>query len=203
MSIESQYSIPFYNDSGEAVPPFAIMQPKGLSNSGGRWFISIEKPQSDTFGPTWLVNGPSQVASGKTGSAADPSLAPVWIARDTGTVTFGDGWGVDDGSWKLKIKYPGQFMAYGDSPSTDVRRGLFQCPKFPLLIGNMTSAYTSSAADVELRTDDGSNTGITLQDVPGCEGVFQSGDEFDSGTKVILAWMGHWQIIAFNDCPTA
>lgn len=201
MTIEAQYTIPFYNDSGEAVPPFAIMQPKGLSNSGGRWFISIEKPQSDTFGPTWLVNGPSQVASGKTGSAADPSLAPVWIARASGTIAFGSGWGIEPATWKLKSGYPGSFFAFGDSPSTDVLRGLFVAPRYPLLTGE-TDAQYSSDVDVSLLTAGGADSGITLANVPGDPGCINSGETYAAGAGVTLAWIaGEWRIISIAECP--
>lgn len=108
------YNIPFRNDSGEVVPPFAIMRPTGLSfNQSGNWFVTVTKPD-DTFRRRYYINGPVAVPDGGYGDCSDGTYPT--LASFPGTGTFNShrtNFGVESGSWELKKGGVGRFKYLG------------------------------------------------------------------------------------------
>ena len=95
------------NNSGEEIPAFAVMRVTGVTDE----VLQVAKPNaaSDTKA---AVNGPTPIPIGGHGNATYDS--PFFVLYDTGdgTPTFGDMWGTESGSWKLRAANDG-FCALG------------------------------------------------------------------------------------------
>lgn len=86
----------FRNDSGETVPPFAVMEATDVDVINGRDVIIIDKPSGDASKPH-VFNAARSVASNSFGKWNWGTLK----CAVTGTPTVGDLWGVSSGSWLL------------------------------------------------------------------------------------------------------
>ena len=95
------------NTSGEAIPAFAVMRVTGVTDE----VLQVAKPNaaSDTKA---VVNGPTPIPIAGFGNATYDS--PFFVLYETadGTPTFGDMWGTESGSWKLRAANDG-FCALG------------------------------------------------------------------------------------------
>ena len=87
----------FVNNSGETVPPFALMRVTGLQSQNDRYVVEIARP--DGSESPCLVNGPREVADGARGSYQDASNHFVLLTDETsGSVGPGNDWPAVPGS---------------------------------------------------------------------------------------------------------
>lgn len=98
------FPVPFRNDSGEAIPAYAVMRVTGSATVKGIPTITVAKP-STTFQRIYLVNGPLVVPSS---SSHEPAFG-TWLNEagyvlydDSNTPAYGEGWGPSASSWKIK-----------------------------------------------------------------------------------------------------
>src|SRR5262245_11816078 len=84
-----EYQVVFKNNSGETIPPHAIMQIESASacvvKAGNRRFITVIKPNSTTG--QYIINGPLSVAvpsTDNTGYGRGRILGPM-VIRFTGS----------------------------------------------------------------------------------------------------------------------
>ncbi len=128
---ETQHEqIPFRNDSGEEIPPYAVMRITGADvddpddeQQVDNWFLKVEKPNT-TFYREYLVNGPETVPySG--GGAEDFGVG--YFLRDaryvsyreaSGTPAYGEVWGPKADQWTLE-KYRYGFTIQGHATTID------------------------------------------------------------------------------------
>lgn len=114
------YNIPFKNESGETVPPYAVMRPNDIalpsSEGNGNWFLKMVKPD-DQFRRRYFVNGPLAIPDDGFGMCSDASY-PTLVRRDTFSGTkFVNSWGVTEGQWYLRNGRVGAFTICGDFSS--------------------------------------------------------------------------------------
>lgn len=67
------YGEPVYNDSGEEIPAFAVLQCSGFISFKGKEWFKVKKP--DEHGRIYFINGPFPIAASGdncTGGAANP-----------------------------------------------------------------------------------------------------------------------------------
>lgn len=93
--------VPFFNNSGETIPPGGVMMPLEAIDVGGVPYIEVVKPTS-AISRFWLINGPTPVASLGTslGSFLEDLVGFVAIAQSIHT-TDAYGWGPRPFSWSL------------------------------------------------------------------------------------------------------
>lgn len=103
----------FRNDSGEEVPPLALMRVTGADFHLGQRLITIGKPNT-SFDCTYMVNGfANAVGSGKYGWGHRLSDATrVLYNSSSGTPNVNEEWGPKDGQWSLE-KYRYGFTILG------------------------------------------------------------------------------------------
>lgn len=105
------YDKPFYNNSGEAIPPFAVMQVDNWKDDANdRAYFRVKKP--DGAGRQFIVNGPRQVASGGTGMGTRSPGAHASY-NDAATPAVDQEWGPVSGSWLLSSSGTG-YVITGD-----------------------------------------------------------------------------------------
>jgi hypothetical protein len=93
--VPEEDQIEFYNDSGEDIPPHAVMQ----ITDGEESVVKVDKP-ADRYGRTgpYLINGNEAVLEGKFGIATKNGTALVKIV-DAGTVNFGKRLSAEANQW--------------------------------------------------------------------------------------------------------
>lgn len=116
-TIQSNYNarkaenpIQFRNDSGEAIPPHAIMRITGAEGVpvGKKLIVVVDKP--DSSDAQYLINGPHKVRDGKTGRGRFHS--PMVIAFTGTDPVAGDAVGPSSGSWLISTSGRG-YVALG------------------------------------------------------------------------------------------
>ncbi|WP_145034655.1 hypothetical protein [Caulifigura coniformis] len=112
MSVETS----FYNDSGEIIPAYAVMMITGTHMIGTRYLQKVEKPDVDAPNAGFILNGPTKIPIGKTGTGKIPANSG-WAKYDTGGApAAGDEWGPVTGSWELGEDGTG-FKVVGTGPT--------------------------------------------------------------------------------------
>ncbi len=92
------YDLPFYNDSGETIPAYAVMQvDEWKDDANDRDYFRVIKP--DGTGATFILNGPLEVADNSDGMGTRHDGMPARYA--SGTPTVDQTWGPASSSWDL------------------------------------------------------------------------------------------------------
>lgn len=107
------YNIPFLNDSGETIPPYAVMRPSTITFRRGNWHLTMVKPDT-TFARRYYVNGPFAIPDAGFGRCSDGTYPTLGRFPGTGTfVDFRTNFGVAVDSWNLKKGGVGRFRFCG------------------------------------------------------------------------------------------
>jgi hypothetical protein len=107
------YNIPFLNDSGETIPPYAVMRPSTITFKRGNWHLTMVKPDT-TFARRYYVNGPFAIPDAGFGRCSDGTYPTLARFPGTGTlVDFRTNFGVAVDSWNLKKGGVGRFRWCG------------------------------------------------------------------------------------------
>ena len=107
------YNIPFLNDSGEVIPPYAVMRPSTITFRRGNWHLTMVKPDT-TFARRYYVNGPFAIPDGGFGRCSDGTYPTLARFPGPGTyVDFRTNFGVAVDSWNLKKGGVGRFRWCG------------------------------------------------------------------------------------------
>lgn len=108
----------FRNDSGEEIPAFGCIRITGKAvPEAGRIVRTAAKP--NTYGAQYnhAFNGPLKCPIGNYGMCVmGQEMAAVYDSAD-GTPSFGEKWGPQSGTWKLK-KNTGGFLVIGTTNET-------------------------------------------------------------------------------------
>lgn len=112
----------FRNDySGEA-PAYGVLRVTGAEVLQGINTIKVDRPDS-SFARLYLVNGPNPVQSGKFGWGTWLWHADWVLYDDADTPAFGESWGPQNASFKLK-KWRYGFTIWGAPTGSDTDRVL-------------------------------------------------------------------------------
>lgn len=97
-----------YNDSGETIPAWAILQITGVDREGN---IKVDQCSTDST-KLFLINSGSIIDIGDYGVGYAPMEMPYWVYYDTadGTPANGEQWGPGAGTWKAKKNKIGLLM---------------------------------------------------------------------------------------------
>lgn len=196
--MKATYDIPFRNDSGEEIPPFAVLRPDGLVDRTDEWCLKVKKPDS-TFAQRYYVNGPAAIPVDGFGMATDASY-PAPVKRDTGTLTYGDGWGPSSGSWLLKRWYAGGFVAQIESGDG---RALFRQLEVVTVMATLDEdlEFEGIATASIIGFEGEGTTHDSGANVESYDGLLESGEKLASGAVVVLSWInGRW-VATSGACP--
>ena len=108
----------FRNDNAGTAPAFGVMRVTG--GTAGQ-FVTIDQP-STAFKRRYLVNGPSDVATGKFGlgtwlTSNSLNIEGQQVLYASGTPAVDEEWGPSNGSWALSANRPG-FLITGGNDTT-------------------------------------------------------------------------------------
>jgi hypothetical protein len=127
-AITSPAPIVVYNDSGETIPPYSIMQMTTALNEQGRNSINVKKPIDSTLlRCPMLINGHTEIASGGYGIAQN---GPVYrIACGSLSFATGDRLGPTTGSWNAGLG--SMFAVIGtDEIDSGIAKAMFDTSAF-------------------------------------------------------------------------
>jgi len=121
-AITSPAPVFVYNDSGEVVPPYSLMQMTGTLNETGRNYVKVDKPIDSTLlRCPMLINGHTEIPVEGYGMAQN---GPVYRLKMGVTIVVGDRLGAKTGQWTAD--YGSLFTVIGsDEIDTDVARVMF------------------------------------------------------------------------------
>lgn len=196
------------NDSGEEIPPFAIVQidEPGTVEKGGQNYITVKKPNSSLPGG-YLFNG---IATIETDGFGVVHAGPVVrVLTDGSTVAVGDTLGPEDDQWHVK---PGGDLVTAIGPDdieTDVVRafaglgsnGGGRIQYEILSLGSGTGAYDGLiSATVTVRCGPAGLIGqsVTVIDHSGC--IFD--EDAMAGYTGWAFWGRAWSLDPVADCET-
>lgn len=157
----------YHNDSGEAIPPFAVMRITGVNSSGtAPWRVKVSKPNT-TFYRYYLVNGPVRCPVSDNGWGTF-----IWdagyVLYDTGsTPAIGETWGPQDGAWTIKKNRWGFNIVGGNAGSGATSKTLAVQHIVNHVLGKTNASHAKSASGtVNLYTGTlGSETQVTSMTV--------------------------------------
>lgn len=177
-------TVAFVNDSGETIPPFAIMKMENDFDTSGR--MRVTKPDT-TFQRLYLVNGAHEVLDTKGGHGThltDPAN-DLGRARYSASPTMMSEWGAKPGEWELYPNRPG-FAVLGNP--VDLGGGVYSARTFQRevtrlegylidgAIGALDSATFKHYSGTTAASVDAGFTALTCWN-SGCEAILNSGDD--------------------------
>jgi hypothetical protein len=140
-----------YNDSGQTVPAYGLMQMTTTLDEDGRNYVKIKRPIDSTLlRSPLLINGPTEIAVGAYGTAQS---GPVYrLLHDGGTYVAGDRLGAKASSFTAT--YGALFAVIGaDAIETNIVRVMFDTSPFKgktksvaLAVGTPANVYFVDAA---------------------------------------------------------
>lgn len=95
----------FRNDSGETIPPCAVMRITGVVEIQGQAVLTVDKPNADG-GTHYVFNGAFAVAADDFGSATH-SFPCCALFNPADAPAVGQQWGAQSGSWAIKKNISG------------------------------------------------------------------------------------------------
>lgn len=113
--------LPFRNDAGETIPPFACMRVTGATTANGQRVYTVAKPNGS--GTVHMINGPTQVTVAQLyGAGSLETPATVLYNTSSGTPAHGETWGPKGGQWSLEKGYAGYTIIGGNLGSGSTAR---------------------------------------------------------------------------------
>jgi len=191
--------IRFHNDSGEAIPRFAVMRITGVNNSGSApWRVKVGKP-NDTFYNLYLVNSEVRCAVSGNGWGTFLFNSGHVLCDSTYTPTAGQEWGPTSGSWSLVRHRPGFLIDGGPAGSGATYRAVAKQRMVTILRGITTSELVEQGScTVNLRLRNSATglreaTGIT---VTAYDDFLEPGGSWPVSTRVLIDFEGGvWNVI--------
>lgn len=143
--------ISVYNDSGQTVPAYGLMQMTTTLNEDGRNYVKVKRPIDSTLlRCPLLINGPTEIAVGGYGTAQQ---GPTFrLLTDGGSYVAGDRLGAKTSTFTAT--YGALFSVIGsDSIDTNIVRVMFDVSSFKgktksvaLVVGTPANVYFTDAA---------------------------------------------------------
>lgn len=190
-------AVRFRNDSGETAPAYGVMRCTGMQETvDGVDFVVIAKP-STTFTQHYLINGPLDVANGKSGYGFFAWHRPRRALFDTGSAAAFQTWGPKAGQWALSAEREG-FKVYGNRDDVNSTVLVMQEP-ITTVVGKLDGALAAgSTATLSIWTktpEIDSSQNLVADD------WLLTGDQtLAAGTQVIATFShGVWYVVGIPD----
>lgn len=194
--------IKFRNDAGSTAPAGGILRITGYNNDAEEPFFTVGRPNA--FGSQYFhaVNDDLDVPDGSSGYCCLGQIVPALYDSADGTPAFGESWGPQSGTWKLK-KNVGGFRILSTSSYTAGITGEYRClvavDPFVRFRG-VTDASIAKGASGTISIYYG--TGGTYNDTTAdMSSVYNDFGDVDSAKNVECVWEGDvagvkWKIVA-------
>lgn len=208
--------VPFKNDSGQTIPGWAVMRSTGTAVVANQVVLKMGQPNG-TLERCYYLNGPCAVQAGQYGVTAGawPSGFPIYAQYDGGsgsgstTPAYGQSWGAQASSWVLAPNRPGFTIlgnTMGDGEDEGPKRVVVRPEIVSEVYGKLSADLKYQGTDVVVNVYVGkpggkeTDGGLTVK---ANDGLLESGEKLDSGSKVVCRWLnGCWYVIAVGKCPS-
>ena len=198
-----QTPIYFYNDSGEVIPPFSIVQLTDTVDDEGKVYYIGNKPIVDAGGldDRYVVSGANEIAIGGYGAAQE---GPIYRIKTTGSPNVGTRLGPDHNAWTATTG-----MMFSHLGNDVIESGVVRADRNEsMLIGVATSGITGRAGtnlgsgSVAVRYISISGANRTIQNANYNITAYNlASDAVASGAYVMLARIGPYPIVVWEECP--
>lgn len=183
----------FRNDNSGTVPKYGVLRITGMAQVKGKYILTIDQPNT-TFLRLYLVNGATQVGTGKYGWGYFlTGETPRKVLYDTGTPAYGESWGPKASQWSL-AKWRYGFTIMGGNDTTALTTHAVQHPVNSFI--GKTNATHNEDDDEAVSVYDG-NRVDTSMDVSGVYNLFAN---LSSGVWVHVQWNGGTWYLTAADC---
>ena len=179
---------PVRNNSGEEIPPFAVMRISGEETVGGRTRFIVAKPDSTFRRKGYLINSPFAIGIGKSGSGTrDTTYA---LCSSSASPVRDQWWGAKDGEWKLFQHRPG-FLVLGNYQGTgDGQRSIvepFEVTRVRCVLAATLNQGSAAAGTIYMR-DGSARTDSGCDDITIYDDLLPSAGSIASGGIVWADW---------------
>jgi hypothetical protein len=183
--------VPFRNDNSGTVPAYGLMRVTGMATVEGKTLFTIDKPNT-SFNRLYLVNGPTEVLTGKR-SWGYWLWHADYVLYDTGnTPADGESWGPQDNTWTLK-KYRYGFTIMGGNTGTGAASRTIAVQHEVLAFTGKTDASHAKSATGTISVYDGNDVDTSIN----VASVKNKYADLDSGKWVDVSWRGgNWELTA-------
>jgi hypothetical protein len=217
----ARYPIRVRNESGEVIPPCAVMRPVEWTTSSGRVVCRVGKPDSNTP-ERYLVNCPIEIAADSDSEGYATYLEDGGLVKyDSGTPAVDEDWGPADGSWGLAtdgtgFKIIGEPQTIGEQSvviAEQVKAATSQASCYYYLKSKTGFAGSGSSANLTAGNLSGfcgashvigteSDVGVAYDDAEATPATNGNWDVTKTGTYGIRFWGGVNLSIAGAAIPT-
>lgn len=180
---------PVLNDSGEIVPPYAVMRIYSTETRAGRTRCIIRKPNTD-FQRLYLVNGPQRIGIDKTGSGHfDIAYA---LCESSVSPLLTQSWGAVVDSWKLRAHRPGFFLLGNYQGDGDAQRAIVRPQEVLEVWGTLDGSLSQGgSATMSVFFRDGGSWTDSTMNITVYDRLLKSGaTAISSGKWVVASWYG-------------
>lgn len=189
----------FLNSSGEAIPPFAVMQIDGTDDSDpSRPVIKVKKPEGFGAEHLYLINGLTQVEDGEQSLGTRDVPTYVLFEPESDDPALGEAWGPQADSWKIHRNGSG-FQILGGVKDDKI----FVVQQSLAIIEGFLDDDLSPRDDATLAVHINDGTELIETDVT-VTVVDRSGLTADAGDYLIAVHInGEWRPIGINTAETS
>lgn len=202
---DNSHRILFRNDSGEDIPPGAIMRKTGVELLDAGYLVyTMDKPATSEFKPPFYVNFQSWIADGEEGYCSTFEHEAGLGYYISGTVTAGDSWGPKGGQWNLERYYPG-FEVLGNEDNGQV----YVVQRVP---GKVLAMSDSGGVPARSSTTMGSDNGVVIHCRNGATvtattfvitAYNEAAEAVQGSTYLQLAYIQGGWVVDWEECPPA
>lgn len=179
----------FRNDSGEVIPPFALLRITGLTLIQNQRVLTVNKP-NDTFNRYYAVNGGAKVGIAKLGECTMSRVCLVRTEAGAGLGTYG----ARSGQWGLEPSRPGftSIATHGRSSQPNVVLAMQE--PVSTLFGKTDAIITNdSSGTVSVHFSGSANP--SEYNVSASLHWMNNGESVGASKEVMLQWIdGLWKI---------
>jgi hypothetical protein len=188
--------VSFRNDYAGTVPAYGLLRIETLTTIDGSPCFTVDRPDS-TFNRLYLVNGPDDVAQNGFGWGTFLWHADWVLYDDASTPAFGESWGPQADSFKLK-KWRHGFTIWGEPSGgdTDIVQASQMWANQFLAKSDEEIAADGGTGQVIIYDGNGATTAITLDDCVNRTGLVIEDDKWCKAT-----WLGGKWYVEPWQCP--
>ena len=186
----------FRNDYAGTLPAYGVLRVTGATTVSDDTFFTVDRPDT-SFARLYLVNGPEDVADDGFGWGTWLWHADWVLYDDASTPAFGESWGPQASSFKLK-KWRYGFTIWGAATGGDTDRVMASqdwVSRF-LFTANEDIAADGGTGAVSIRDGNRADTSLDLSGV-----VNDTGLQIDNGARGEARWFGGKWYGFPSECP--
>jgi hypothetical protein len=189
--------IAFRNDNSGTVPAYGLMRVTGMATVEGKTIFTIDQPNT-TFSRIYLVNGPTEVLTGKR-SWGTWLWHADYVLYTAATPAYGETWGPTNATWTITQHRPGFYIMGGNTGTGSASRTIAM-QSIPEQVFGKADAAIANAASGTVRVYGGTpgseaDTGLTIAS------CYNYGADIADEANVSVGWLHGKPYVQNMSCP--